>query len=95
MPFDAMSIAAFIRVQGLVQAVGFRYFVHRVAARLQLRGYVKNAYDGSVEIEVEGDRSLIEELIKDVSVGPRAAHVTDVSVTWKEPQNRFYHFDIR
>jgi acylphosphatase len=90
-----MSVAAFIRVQGVVQAVGFRYFVYRIATRLGLNGYVRNAYDGSVEIEVEGDRSLIEELIKDVKVGPRAAHVTDVSVEWKNPQNQFHHFDIR
>jgi acylphosphatase len=90
-----MSVAAFIRVQGLVQGVGFRFFVHRIATRLQLNGYVRNAYDGSVEIEVEGDRSVIEELIKDVKVGPRVAHVTGVSVEWKNPQNRFHYFDIR
>jgi acylphosphatase len=90
-----MSVAAFIRVQGMVQAVGFRYFVYRVAIRLGLNGYVRNAYDGNVEIEVEGDRSLIEELIKDVKVGPRAAHVTGVSVEWKDPQNQFHYFDIR
>jgi acylphosphatase len=90
-----MSVAAFIRVQGLVQAVGFRYFVYHVATRLGLNGYVRNAYDGSVEIEAEGDRSLIEELIKEVKIGPRAAHVTGVSVEWKNPQNRFHSFDIR
>jgi acylphosphatase len=90
-----MSVAAFIRVQGLVQGVGFRFFVHRVATRLRLNGYVRNAYDGSVEIEVEGDRSVIEELIKDVKAGPRAAHVTGVSLEWKNPQNRFHYFDIR
>jgi acylphosphatase len=90
-----MSVAAFIRVQGLVQAVGFRYFVYHAATRLGLGGYVRNAYDGSVEIEVEGDRSLIEELIKDVKVGPRAARVSAVSVQWENSQNRFRSFDIR
>ena len=90
-----MSVAAFIRVQGMVQGVGFRYFVYRVATRLGLSGYVQNAYDGGVEIEAEGERSLIEELIKDVRIGPRAAHVTNVSVEWKKPQGHYQNFDIR
>lgn len=92
---EEMTVAAFIRVDGMVQGVGFRFFVYRVATRLGLTGYVANAYDGSVEIEVEGDRSLIEELIKDVKIGPRAAHVTNVSIEWKQSQGRFRNFDVR
>ncbi|TLY29000.1 MAG: acylphosphatase, partial [Ignavibacteria bacterium] len=51
--------------------------------------------DGRVEIEVEGDRSLIEELIKLLKVGPRAAHVADVKVDWKKPEHQFQSFEIR
>ena len=43
-----------ITVQGVVQGVGFRPFVHGLAARLGLAGFVNNSA-GAVRIEVEGD----------------------------------------
>jgi acylphosphatase len=90
-----MEVGANIIVSGLVQGVGFRFFVHRHASRLGVRGFVRNLYNGDVEIEVEGDRSLIEELIKEVRVGPRAARVQDVKVKWEQYQQRYYDFGIR
>jgi Acylphosphatases len=35
-----------------------------------------------VEIEAEGDRSLVEEFMKQIKVGPRAAHVADMKIEW-------------
>ncbi|HEY6191961.1 MAG TPA: acylphosphatase [Bacteroidota bacterium] len=90
-----MIVGAHIIVQGMVQGVGFRFFVHRSALRSGLEGYVRNLFNGEVEIEVEGDRSLIEELIKEVTVGPRAADVTHVKVDWKKPEHQFRRFEIR
>lgn len=90
-----MIVGAHIIVQGMVQGVGFRYFVYSRAVRAGLEGYVQNLYNGEVEIEVEGDRSLIEELIKEVKIGPRASGVTNVKVDWKNPEHRFRGFDIR
>ncbi len=48
-----------ITVHGLVQGVGFRYFVVRKAKELKLNGYVKNQMDGTVLTVVEGDQSQI------------------------------------
>ena len=90
-----MTVGARIIVEGMVQGVGFRYFVCTKASRLGLAGFVRNVSDGRVEIEVEGDRSLIEELIKFLKVGPRAAHVADVEVDWKKPEHQFQSFEIR
>ncbi|MBA2496177.1 MAG: acylphosphatase, partial [Acidimicrobiia bacterium] len=50
-----------MRVTGTVQGVGFRPFVYRHAARLDLRGWVQNDSAG-VLIEVEGDETAVEEL---------------------------------
>ena len=72
-------------VEGLVQGVGFRWFVARHAQALGLRGYVANMYNGNVEIEAAGDRSLLEQFIKEVKVGPRSAHVADLHVEWRDP----------
>jgi len=87
-------------VEGLVQGVGFRWFVAHHADALSLRGFVRNLYNGKVEIEAEGERSLIEEFIKEVKVGPRAAHVSDMKFEWQEPNSQnsvegFTRFEIR
>jgi acylphosphatase len=90
-----MQIGVHIIVQGLVQGVGFRYFVYRHASRLGLAGWIRNLYSSEVELEVEGDRSLIEELIKELKVGPRSAHVKDLKIEWQEFKNRYQGFEIR
>ncbi len=90
-----MDVHAIIVVSGLVQGVGFRWFVNRHAVRLGLKGFVQNNFDGTVHAEVEGSRSLVEELIKELKVGPRAAQVTDVKVEWSEPKNMFLGFSIK
>ncbi len=93
-----MQVAAHMIVEGLVQGVGFRWFVGRHAESLGLRGYVSNLYNGSVEIEAVGERGLIEELIKQVKVGPRSAHVSNLKLEWIEDHKRadhYTHFEIR
>ena len=85
-------------VEGLVQGVGFRYFVARHAESLGLKGYVSNLYNGNVEIEAVGERGMIEELIRHVKVGPRSAHVSDLKLEWTEVKPRaddYTHFEIR
>jgi len=90
-----MQIGVHITVQGLVQGVGFRYFVYRHASRLGLKGWVRNLYNSDVEIEAEGDRSMVEELIKEIKVGPRSAHVKDLKIEWQDFKNRYQAFEIR
>lgn len=82
-------------VKGLVQGVGFRYYAHRQASSLGLTGFAANMYDGTVELEVEGNRSAIEEFITMVKVGPRSAHVANLTIEWKEFQSRYSHFEVR
>ena len=76
-------IAAEIFVSGDVQGVGYRFFTQRVAEELQLSGWVRNLPDGRVQVEAEGPRPRVEELLARLRVGPRLASVTDVAVTWK------------
>jgi acylphosphatase len=93
-----MQVAAHMVVEGLVQGVGFRWFVARHAEELGVKGYVSNLYDGNVEIEAVGERGMVEELIKQVKVGPRSARVTNVKLEWIEDRKRMYlyqHFEIR
>jgi acylphosphatase len=75
-------------VEGLVQGVGYRWYAARRAEALGLKGFVRNLYDGTVEVEAEGDRSMLEELIRQLKVGPRSARVTNLKVEWGSPGSR-------
>jgi hydrogenase maturation protein HypF len=64
-----------IAIEGTVQGVGFRPFVHRLATRLRLGGFVKN-YSGIVQIEVEGESAPVEQFLSDVvKKAPRLARI--------------------
>ena len=82
-------------VSGLVQGVGFRYFVYHRAKSFGLVGYVQNIYSGEVEIEIEGDRSMIEEFIKEVKVGPRASHIKGLKIEWLTCSKSYTNFEIQ
>ena len=90
-----MEICAHILVKGVVQGVGFRWFVEREANNLGLKGYVRNVFSGEVEIEAEGERGLIEELIIKLKIGNRSSNVTDVQLRWLDFENKFKNFQIR
>ncbi len=65
-------------VRGRVQGVGFRWFVHREAADLGLRGWVRNTDDGCVEAVVAGEPEAVEELSRAVRKGSRGSRVDAV-----------------
>ena len=88
------SVGAKFRVKGLVQGVGFRYFVLRLANSYGLKGVVRNLPDGRVEIEVEGDRGLVESFIQDVKTGHPYADVRDVQIEWLPFEGKFPTFEI-
>ena len=90
-----MEVNAKITVKGVVQGVGYRWFADRYARKYELKGYVENLHNGSVLLEVEGDRGLIEELVRDLRVGPRSAVVDDVIVEWGKPHHLFLGFKIK
>ncbi len=56
-------------ISGDVQGVGFRYRANYAAKGLGLTGYVRNLYDGRVEIEVQGDRELISRFLGEIDAG--------------------------
>lgn len=88
------DVRAHIIVTGRVQGVGFRYFAYHWAERLGLKGWVRNNWDGSVETEVEGDRSAVEEYIVQMKLGPRWGRVTDVKVEYKPYEGTYMDFDV-
>ncbi len=80
---------------GLVQGVGFRYFVLRNAASLGLKGYVQNLFSGEVLTVAEGERFLIEELLSQIRTGPPYASVKKCTIEWHEFKNEFDDFKVK
>jgi acylphosphatase len=87
--------AVLIRISGLVQGVGYRSFVVRVARQLGIAGYVKNLFDGDVEILAEGELGILNQFIEEAKIGPRYSDVRDIKVEWREPTGAFDDFDVR
>ena len=90
-----MEVRAEIIVNGLVQGVGFRYFVMREAKKLALNGFVINLYTGEVLTVVEGEKANAEEMVKKLRVGPIHASVKSCKVDWQEPKNEFTEFEVK
>jgi len=87
-------IQAEFRIEGLVQGVGFRYFVYRYALQFGLKGFVRNEYDGSVFVLVEGDEELINEFHKILKIGPSHSYVEKIKVKYSDFSGKFSNFDI-
>lgn len=90
-----MDANAKITVKGIVQGVGYRWFADRIARKYDLKGFVENLPSGWVYLEVEGEKGLIEECIKELNIGPRSAVVDDVLVEWGKPHHLFLGFKIK
>ncbi|WP_041081456.1 acylphosphatase [Thermotoga profunda] len=85
--------AFFIKIYGRVQGVGFRYFAYKIAKKMGVNGYVRNADDGSVEIHAQASENVLREFINQVSRGPISAIVTNVE--YKEvSEEDFQTFEI-
>lgn len=84
-----------IVVNGLVQGVGFRYFVIRAANKLNLFGFVKNLPGGEVFAVAEGEKYLLDEFVEKVKIGPMHARVKNFHVEWSDSRNEFNNFEVR
>lgn len=90
-----MEVRAEIIVNGLVQGVGFRYFVVREAQKLGLKGFTQNLYTGEVITVVEGEKAIVNELINKIKIGPIQSSVKSCKIDWQEPKNEFTDFEVR
>lgn len=82
-------------VEGRVQGVGFRQFVSMHAIRLDLTGWVRNTRVGDVEVEAQGPREVLDELIDLIRQGPRGSFVTRVSIDWWDGDGAYEDFNVR
>ncbi|MFP4202507.1 MAG: carbamoyltransferase HypF [Candidatus Acetothermia bacterium] len=89
------QVAYRINVNGVVQAVGFRPFVYRIATDNDLIGWVKNLGDAGVEIFLQGDRSDIDRFIEDLrEKNPPLAEIDNLDKAEVETDPSLEEFDI-
>ncbi len=82
-------------VRGIVQGVGFRWFVVRSASQLGLTGWTSNEADGSVRVIAEGSADALEIMERLLHEGPAGAHVQGVDVIRTAATGEFASFGIR
>lgn len=89
-----MIIRQHYTFKGEVQCVGFRYTAQYLAQSLGLTGWVKNNWDDSVEMEVQGEEEAIEKLISGL-YGGRHIYINDVKKNLMQVDENERSFHIR
>ncbi len=72
---------------------GFRFTAERIAAKLEITGWVKNARDGRVEVVAEGKQDRLEQFLKEIQ-SYLANYIRDSEVNWLEATGEFKDFGI-
>ncbi|HVZ68160.1 MAG TPA: acylphosphatase [Rhizomicrobium sp.] len=74
-----------LRIEGFVQAVGYRHFAIAEAAKLNLDGWIRNRSDGTVEAVVSGSTKAVELFVQACARGPAGARVANIELAPAEP----------
>jgi acylphosphatase len=74
-----------LRIEGFVQSVGYRNFAIQEARKLKLDGWVRNRFDGTVEVLVSGPNKDVELFVGICMRGPPSARVENVELHRAEP----------
>jgi acylphosphatase len=82
------------RIEGVVQGVGFRYSTVHQARRLGLNGYVRNLWDGSVEVVAEGPVEQLRRLESWLRRGPPGAVVRRMDGRYAPFQGFYRSFGV-
>jgi acylphosphatase len=69
-----------LRIEGQVQAVGYRNFIIEEARKLGVDGWVRNRSDGSVEALVSGETKAVEALIALCAKGPEGSRIKHIDM---------------
>jgi len=74
-----------MRIEGFVQAVGYRNFAIAEATRLGLNGWIRNRADGTVEVLISGPTKTVEAFIAQAAKGPPGSQVKSFELHNSEP----------
>jgi acylphosphatase len=92
---DGKKVRAHLLISGIVQGVAFRYYTQDIAQNLGVKGWVRNCWDGKVEIVVEGEEGKVKKLINWCYQGPGSAIVEKIDIEWGKYIGEINSFGIR
>lgn len=81
-------------ISGRVQGVGYRYWAQREGSRLRVKGYVKNLYNGDVEVYAIGDEKTLSNFKEILKEGPPSAMVLRIEEFNMPIDNSYRSFEI-
>ena len=90
---ETFRLHAFI--EGRVQGVGFRYFTIETAQPYHLKGWVRNRWNGKVEVVAEGELENLNALLANLRRGPIGSDVTGVDYEFSDAKGEFDRFSVR
>lgn len=83
-----------VRYEGRVQGVGFRFTVVRLAQELNVTGWVKNEFDGSVSMVAEGAENDLMSLLQSVKNSHLGRYITNELIRRSTATKEFQSFGI-
>lgn len=89
------KVRLYFKIFGEVQGVGFRYHLRGAAKTFGLSGWTKNASDGTVEGEVEGEEGAVNKFLEEAKWGLDFAKVGRVIKERRVYEGKFDEFEIR
>lgn len=84
-----------VRYEGRVQGVGFRYTAVSLAQALDLTGWVKNEFDGSVSLVAEGSEESLMELLSAIKRSNLGRYITNELVKRSPATDEFTGFGVQ
>lgn len=79
---------------GRVQGVGFRYTVCRIATSFDITGFVRNLWDGDVEVVAEGSEMTLTDFLHRIRSSQLCTYISGDLVTWEDPTGEFDRFGV-
>jgi acylphosphatase len=83
-----------IFVSGSVQGVFYRSNTRKKAKELGIKGWVRNLYDGRVEVTAEGEEEDLKKFIEWCKKGPELAFVENIEVEWNDYKGKYEDFSV-
>lgn len=83
-----------VRFTGRVQGVGFRYTVCRIAEHFNVTGFVRNLWDGDVELVAEGLEAVLSDFLHDIRNSELKRYVTQDRMSWETATGEFERFGV-
>jgi len=88
--------AYLIKISGVVTGVGFRYSTRAFVSQFpEIKGYVKNVYEGQVEILIQGKKEHIEVILEWLRHGPSYCRIDEIKINPIPVSNDLGYFMIR